>query len=245
MAEASTPSLLVRDRPGRLALLAGKLLTIGYKIGGWHEYDDYRLERVHGMRILVIPTVANPKVLRTGAFFASRLDGRTVALDADVLDLGTGSGICALFAARHSGRVVATDINPSAIRCARINATMNGLDGRIAFREGNLFAPVAAERFDLVLFNPPFYLGNPRDHRDSAWRSADTAERFARGLKDHLKPHGEALVLLSSLGDACALFETNLISCGFRLDIFAQRRYVNELLTIVRVKPRRFVGAAA
>ena len=48
---------------------------------------------------------------------------------------------------------------------------MNQLEHRIDVRHGDLFEPVAGERFDLVLFNPPFLLGAPQDERDAAWRS--------------------------------------------------------------------------
>jgi release factor glutamine methyltransferase len=234
MLDASLPSLLAEERPGALGTLAGKGLSILYKLVGKHRYDDFRLERVLDLRILVIPGVANPKLLRTGAFFASEIDACAIAPDAAVLDMGTGSGVCALAAARRARRVVAVDVSTAAVRCARVNALLNDLDERVDIREGDLFAPLAGERFDLVLFNPPFLLGAPKDHRDAAWRSVDGAHRFAAGLGEHLAPGGAALVLLSSFGDACALYEAELRASGFRLEVFARHRFVNETLTIVR-----------
>jgi HemK-related putative methylase len=228
------PSLLARDRPGRLRLLAGRLLSVAYTITGKRRYDDFRLERLLGMRIMVIPGVANPNLLRTGAFFASQLDARLIGSGTSVLDMGTGSGVCALFAARRAGRVVAVDISAAAVRCARLNATLNDLEKHIDIRHGDLFAPVAGERFDLVLLNPPFFLGTPRDDRDAAWRSNDLARRFAAGVGHHLEAGGVALVLLSSFGDACMLFESELRANGFHLEVFARRRYINETLTILR-----------
>jgi HemK-related putative methylase len=152
--------------------------------------------------------------------------------------MGTGSGICALFAARHGGRVVAVDVSPAAVRCARLNASLNQLEDRIDVRLGDLYEPLAGRRFDLVLFNPPFLLGAPKDHRDAAWRSEDAARRFAAGLGDHLTDTGVALVLLSSFGDACASFESELRANGFDLAVFARRRYINETVTIVRATRR-------
>jgi HemK-related putative methylase len=234
MLDASMPSLLADDRPGRLRLLAGRLLSVGYAVAGLRRYDDFRLERVLDMRIMVIPGVANPKILRTGAFFASQIDSRLVGAATSVLDMGTGSGVCALFAARHARRVVAVDISAPAVRCTRLNAMLNHLESRLDIRHGDLFGPVAGERFDLVLFNPPFYLGIPKDDRDAAWRSSGVAQRFAAELGQHLAPAGVALVLLSSFGDACALFESELRGNGFQLDVFARRRFINETLTILR-----------
>lgn len=237
MFDASLPSLLEQDLPGPLGRLLGKLLGFVYRLTGRHRYDRFRLERVLDVPIFVLPTVANPKVLRTGAFFASQLDGRVISADAAVLDLGTGSGVCALFAARHARRVVAVDINPAAVRCAAVNALLNGLEQRIELRHGDLFAPVAGERFDLVLFNPPFLLGVPKDARDAAWRSHDGPARFAAGLADHLAPGGAALLLLSSFGDACALYEAELRARAFALTVFARRKFVNETVTILRATP--------
>lgn len=234
MLDASLPSLLAEDRPGTLGKLAGQGLSILYKLLGKHRYDDFRLERVLDLRIFVIPGVANPKLLRTGAFFAAQIDASEIAPDAAVLDMGTGSGVCALVAARRARRVVAVDVSPAAVRCARLNALLNDLDRRVDVREGDLFSPLEGQRFDLVLFNPPFLLGAPKDHRDAAWRSADAARRFAAGLGAHLAPGGAALVLLSSFGDACALYEAELRVNGFRLELFARRRFINETLTIVR-----------
>jgi methylase of polypeptide subunit release factors len=243
MLDASLPSLLDGDRPSFIGRLAGRGLRVVYMLSGKHRYDDYRLERVLGMPIMVIPGVANPKLLRTGAFFASRIDARLVRSGSSVLDMGTGSGVCALFAARHARRVVAADISMAAVRCARINAALNHLDDRIDVRHGDLFAPLASERFDLVLFNPPFFVGAPTDDRDATWRSNDAARRFAAGLGDHLEPCGAALVLLSSFGDACALFESELRSNGFRLEVFARRRFINETLTILRATRGEVTGA--
>ena len=237
MLDASLPSLLAEGRPGALGLLAGKGLSILSKLAGRYRYDDFRLERVLSLRIFVTPGVANPNLLRTGAFFAAQVDSCALAPDAAVLDMGTGSGVCALAAARRAGRVVAVDVSPAAVRCARLNALLNDLEERVDVREGDLFAPLEGERFDLVLFNPPFLLGAPKDHRDAAWRSEDVARRFAAGLGEHLAPGGAALVLLSSFGDACALFEAELRVHGFRLDVFARRRFINETLTIVRATP--------
>jgi 16S rRNA G1207 methylase RsmC len=239
MLDASIPSLLADDRPGRLRLLAGRLLSAAHRIAGKRKYDDFRLERVLDMRIMVIPGVANPKILRTGAFFASQIDARLVDAGARVLDLGTGSGVCALRAARFARRVVAVDISAAAVRCTRLNAVLNHLEDRIDIRHGDLFAPLVGERFDLALFNPPFYLGVPKDDRDAAWRSNDAAQRFAAGLAQHLEPSGAALVLLSSFGDGCALYESELRANGFQLTVFARRRFINETLTILRAAPPR------
>lgn len=239
------PSYREALRPARFPFitgLIGKALAFSYRLTGKDRYDDFRLERVNGAPILVTPSVFNPKVPRTGAFLAAHIDSRLVAGDAEVLDMGTGSGACAVAAARHARRVVAVDINPAAVRCATINALLNHVEHRIEVRHGDLFAPVAGERFDLILFNPPFLRGMPRDDRDRAWRSPDIAERFAAGLGDHLKPGGAALLLLSTFGEA-GVFLEEFRTRGFAISVLAEQRFVNERLAIFRLLPSHPRGA--
>lgn len=75
-----------------------------------------------------------------------------------ILDLGTGSGALALALARERPRsaLVASDVSPEALAVAHGNAEALGLADRIRFVAGPLFAPVAGERFDLVVSNPPY-----------------------------------------------------------------------------------------
>jgi HemK-related putative methylase len=216
--------------------LVGKAMAFGYRLAGKHRYDDFRLERVRGLHFLVTPSVFNPKVPRTGDFLSSLLDSDLIGREDEVLDMGTGSGIGAVFAARYARRVVGVDINPAAVRCAGINALINGMEGKIDVRHGDLFAPVQGEKFDLILLNPPFLRGTPIDDRDRAWRSNDLAERFAEGLRGHLKPRGSALVLLSTFGNG-AHFLHAFGEQGLGVSVFAERRFINERLTVFRVAP--------
>jgi release factor glutamine methyltransferase len=219
-----------------IARLIGKAMAFGYRLTGKSRYDNFRIEHIQDMHFIVLPSVFNPKVPRTGDFLASLLDTTRVRADAAVLDMGTGSGVCAVAAARLARRVVAIDINAQAVRCAGINALLNEVQGKIDIRQGDLFAPVPGERFDLILFNPPFLRGAPSNDRDRAWRGSDVAERFAAGLDTHLKPGGCAWVLLSSFGDGDH-FVREFYNHGLQVAVLAERRFVNERLTILKVSP--------
>ncbi len=226
--------------PRRFAGIRSSLATVAY----WrHRLLDRRrleaavLERIEGQPIVVLPGVLNPVLMRTGAFFASALEREPLVRDAEVLDLGTGSGVCAVIVARRAARVTAVDLSPAAVRCARINALLSGLESRIEVLQGDLFAPVGGRRFDLVLFNPPFLRGEPRDTADLAWRSTDVAERFAAELRAHLRPDGSALLLLSTFGDAGA-FLRPLERSGFDATARSTRSFFNERLILFGVRPR-------
>lgn len=225
---------LVRpETPGFRArrAIARRIVRWRYLAFQRHRHNSLVLERVHGTAILVLPTVFNPHLFRTGAFLAGALDASVIPPGSSVLDMGTGSGVGAIFAARHARRVVAVDINPAAARCARINALMHHLEDRIEVREGDLFAPVGNERFDIVLFNPPYFRGAPADALDHAWRSNDVVERFAADLGDHLSPRGRALVVLSTDGDTRAFLRAFGIH-GFTTTIAARRDFGNEVVTV-------------
>lgn len=71
------------------------------------------------------------------------------------LDLGCGGGVLALLLARAADRVVGADLNARAIEMARVNAMLNGITNA-EFRVGDWFSPVAGERFDLIVSQPPF-----------------------------------------------------------------------------------------
>jgi release factor glutamine methyltransferase len=126
------------------------------------------------------------------------------------------------------------DINPEAARCARINVLLNRQENAVEVLQGDLFEPVAGQRFDLILFNPPFYRGEPKSRFDMAWRATDVFERFAAGLDGALAPGGRALVLLSTDGDAhgmLAALERN----HFRIAPELSHNFGNERMTIFSV----------
>ena len=196
------------------------------------RYERVVLEEVGGIQLVVLPDVFNPKLLRSGEFLVATL--AQFSPRGRVLDLGCGSGAAGIFAARSGCDVVAVDINPSAVRCTRINSLLN--DVNVDVRHGDLFEPVETERFDLVTFNPPYYRGVPRNALDHAWRAPDMPGRFAASLASHLTPTGSALLVLSSDGEPAAFIDA-LGSCGFKNDAVATRDFVNEIMTVYQVRP--------
>ena len=218
--------------PAVVRPLARLYLKLRHQVFG-RRYRRLVLERVGDAPFLVLPEVFNPVLFRTGPFLAETAARLAPAQGPGrlALDMGTGSGVGAVFAARTGYRVLAVDINPEAVRCARINALLNRLEAHIEVRHGDLFAPAAGERFDLVLFNPPFYRGTPRDALDHAWRGVDVYERFAAGLPAALAPGGRALLVLSTDGDAAGMLAA-LEAQRLSHRAVARRDLGNEVLTV-------------
>jgi release factor glutamine methyltransferase len=125
-----------------------------------------------------------------------------------VLDLGTGSGVNGIVAAAAGGHVVAVDVNPIAVECARANVAANRLADRIDVRESDVFEAVD-DRFDLVVFDPPFRWFAPRDlwERGTADENYEALRRFFAQVGGHLTSAGRILLSFGTTGDIDYLHE--------------------------------------
>jgi SAM-dependent methyltransferase len=114
------------------------------------------------------------------------------------LDVGTGNGIQAILLAAHAERVVATDVNPRALRYAAFNAALNGA-GNVETRHGSFFEPVDGERFDLVVANPPYVVSPESAYlfRDGGRRGDAVSEHVVRAAPAALAAGGFASLLIA------------------------------------------------
>ncbi|MEU1278827.1 methyltransferase [Streptomyces sp. NPDC005805] len=115
---------------------------------------------------------------------------------ASALDLGTGSGIQALHAARHATRVTATDLNPRALDFTRLTLALSGA-AEADLRQGSLFEPVASETYDLIVSNPPFVIspGARLTYRDGGMGGDDLCRTLVQQAGDRLNDGGYAQFL--------------------------------------------------
>lgn len=115
------------------------------------------------------------------------------------LDLGTGCGVQSLHLSRHAQQVVATDVNARALELAALTAALNQAD--VDLRAGSLYEPVAGQRFDLIVSNPPFVMSPPRAesetlaYRESNFEGDGLVETLVRGASEHLTPGGSLQLL--------------------------------------------------
>jgi methylase of polypeptide subunit release factors len=126
---------------------------------------------------------------------AANLSVRLPAVTA--LDIGTGTGIQALLASRHSDRVVGTDVNRRALRFATFNAALNGVRN-VSFVSGSWFQPIrSSARFNFVVSNPPFVISPERAYlyRDGGLEADGASRLVVRGAAEHLAPGGFAHVM--------------------------------------------------
>jgi release factor glutamine methyltransferase len=127
-----------------------------------------------------------------------------VSPDDRVLDMGTGCGVNAILAASAASHVVAVDISPLAVEAAIENASRNAVAERIAVRHSDVFSAIRdEERFDLIIFDPPYRWFAPRD-----WLEMATADEnyqaltaFFAEVGDHFAPGGRMLISFGTSGD--------------------------------------------
>jgi methylase of polypeptide subunit release factors len=120
------------------------------------------------------------------------------------LDVGTGTGVLALVLAQRGATVIATDVEPRAVACARENAERLGLAARVEVRLADLFA---GEPADLVVSNPPWLPGEAHGPLERAVYDPGGAvlETLVTGLPRALRRDGEAWIVLSDLAERLGL----------------------------------------
>ncbi len=150
------------------------------------------------------------------------------------IEIGCGRALISRVVAPKVRSILATDINPHAIRLAK----EYGLEAVRA----DLFRGIE-EEFDLVIFNPP-YLPTSEQERAEGWinyaldggaTGRDIINRFLEGLKNHISPRGRALLLISSVTGLDEVLE-KAMSEGLEAVEVASDRYFFEQLYVVKLK---------
>jgi release factor glutamine methyltransferase len=164
------------------------------------------------------------------------MDAALPAIHGDVLDVCTGSGVAALLAAPRAASTTAIDASRRAVLAARVNARLNRR--RLRVLHGDLFAPVAGRKFDVVLCNPP-YLPVPVDAPpatgSAAWDGGPDGrrvlDRICHGIAEVLRPGGSLFLVQSALADHERTL-SQLAQAG--LDVAVAARHMGPLGPLAR-----------
>lgn len=156
-----------------------------------------------GLSFRVLPNVYAPEFFDDSLWYARQL--KEIVGSRSLLEIGTGTGVIAIFCAQNGAKVVATDINPDAVANARINASRYNLV--ISVREGNLYEPLQPEeKFDFIFWAHPF---NSWDMpvEDMLLKSGidpryESLKGYIAEAKNYLAPMGK---LLLGTGDSADL----------------------------------------
>lgn len=180
------------------------------------------------MHVLTLPGVFRPR--SDTWLLADELRRLSPGPADSVLDVCTGSGALAVAAAlAGAGEVTAIDVSRRAVLSARLNARRHGV--RVTALRGDLLAPVAGRRFDVIVSNPP-YVPAPEDRLPSrgparAWDAGRDGrallDRLCAAAPEHLHPGGTLLLVHSSVCDVDATLD-GLRRAGLDADVAVRRR---------------------
>ncbi|MFI1283884.1 HemK2/MTQ2 family protein methyltransferase [Streptomyces sp. NPDC020858] len=161
------------------------------------------LERAAPHRLFALPGVYRPQA--DTRLLATALAHEELGPDAEVMEIGTGTGALALRAAGRGARVTAVDVSWSAVLAARVNAFRHRLPMRVL--HGDFASRTRGQRFDMVLVNPPYVpaprTGIPPHGAERAWDAGptgrDVIDRICARAPALLRPGGVLLMVHSGL----------------------------------------------
>ncbi len=151
----------------------------------------------HGDIVLTI----SPDVFHPGFFYSTGLLlnylNQLPLQGKKFLELGCGSGVISIAAAKKGALVTSTDINPAAIDFLRKNSLANGVE--LTLLHSDLFKEIPAQRFDIVAINPPYYKKQAVTAKDHAWFCGENGEYFSvlfDNLDNYIHEGSEVLMVL-------------------------------------------------
>lgn len=163
------------------------------------QVRELEIQNILGKTFIMLPNVFNHIQPSADCWAQCILD--TVKKDARVLDMGCGCGLVSVFSGTITNKIMAVDINPYAVKGTKINCILHGIEVRVC--EGDLFALIQGEKFDLIYFNPPWFKEEPTDLISKSWfsgKDGEVIDSFLKEAKNHLMPNGTIYLYTVRIG---------------------------------------------
>lgn len=193
-----------------------------------------RLYTYRGIRLKIHPQVFHP-----GFFFSTGILLRYMRnlplRNKTFLELGAGSGLISVSAAKAGAKVTATDINPVAIEYLHQNTRANEVAIKIIFSD--LFSMVPAQTFDIIAINPPYYFEIPKDFAQHAWYCGKNGEYFHslfKNLSNYVDQNTVILMILCEGSNRSAIQSIGEeygfgFTCVQRVHNLIERNYIYQI----------------
>jgi len=151
-----------------------------------------------------IKVIVKPGVFHPGLFISSKiLLNFTDQLELEgksFLELGAGSGIISILAAKKGAEVYASDISSIAIENIKLNAEKNNVNINVI--RSDLFRNIPGIQFDYIIINPPYYQKDPSSDAEYAWYCGTNHEYFIRlfdTISDYVNKDSKVFMILSEV----------------------------------------------
>lgn len=197
-----------------------------------------RMYKWGGIKLEIPPQVFHP------GFFSSTLIllqyiNRLSLQNKNLLELGAGSGLIAIQAAKQGAVVTATDINPIAVKYLHINSVQNNVSPAII--RSDLFAAIPKQSFDIIAINPPYYKKEPITFGDYAWFCGENGQYFSglfSQLAGYIHDKTETIMVLC---DGCdiAMIEEAADRNGFKLQLKLTKQNMLEKNFIYKIEKKK------
>lgn len=198
------------------------------------------LAKTRSYRYKNITLIIPPEVFHPGFFFSTkllisyislmRIEGKTF------LELGAGSGLIAIYAAKKNAKVTAIDINPVAVKYLELNSNKNNVQLQII--ESDMFLNVEKQQFDIIVINPPYYKRDPISYKDYAWYCGEGGIYFHslfESLGNYIHKTSQVLMILSEDGDL-EMIKAIAFKNKFKLDCIFKKKNIMEENMIFKIE---------
>lgn len=155
----------------------------------------------NGIPIHVFPDVFHPGFFHSTKFILSYLSEQPLS-GKTFLELGCGSGLISVVAAKGGADATASDLSLKALENTKFNANLNQVFIKVVYSD--LFDNFDKSTFDWIVINPPYYARKPESDKDLAWYCGEDFEYFRKlfaSIKEYTHPSSQVIMVLTKGAD--------------------------------------------